>query len=139
VVGLSVTPAEMSLEIRHAWRTNIPACDYRDTLSITIPLSWNVMPDTYSGVWEATIVGFLTGAHPGRVQEEFAAGCDQSQPGAFRFLQKQDRKGTEVISTARDRVGRSSVGLGHGRTRCQCSNPEASSAGRTVASFSAAH
>ena len=27
-----------------------------ETLSITIPLQWNVNPDSYSGVWEATII-----------------------------------------------------------------------------------
>jgi hypothetical protein len=50
-------PEEVMSEYNDAWRSNIPAGDYTETLSITMPLSWNVKPDTYSGVWEATIVG----------------------------------------------------------------------------------
>jgi hypothetical protein len=48
---------EAMTQFNDAWRSNIPAGDYTETLSITMPLSWNVEPDTYSGVWEATIVG----------------------------------------------------------------------------------
>ena len=44
-------------EYNDAWRSNIPADDYTETLSITMPLSWNVNSDAYSGVWEVTIVG----------------------------------------------------------------------------------
>lgn len=50
-------PEEVMSEYNDAWRGNIPAGDYTETLSITMPLSWNVKPDTCSGVWEATIVG----------------------------------------------------------------------------------
>jgi hypothetical protein len=48
---------EVMSQFNDAWRSNIPAGDYTETLSITMPLSWNVKPDTYTGVWEATIVG----------------------------------------------------------------------------------
>ncbi|WP_206762649.1 hypothetical protein, partial [Clostridium perfringens] len=50
-------PEEVMTQFNDSWRSNIPAGDYTETLSITMPLSWNVKPDSYSGVWEATIIG----------------------------------------------------------------------------------
>lgn len=49
-------PEESMAEYNEAWRSNIPAGEYSEALSITMPLRWNVKPDSYSGVWEATIV-----------------------------------------------------------------------------------
>jgi hypothetical protein len=48
---------ETMAEFTDGWRTNIRPGDYTETLSITMPLSWDVKADTYSGVWEATIIG----------------------------------------------------------------------------------
>ena len=49
-------PEEAMSEYNESWRSNIPAGEYTETLSITMPLQWNVKPDSYSGVWEATII-----------------------------------------------------------------------------------